>query len=225
MKYVFEKYDVLTSTNDTAKRKAAEGSPEGTVIVAARQTAGRGRAGHSFYSPQGGLYMSLILRPSFDDMTLITTAAAAAVCRALEKLGFDARIKWVNDVYVKGKKVCGILTESNVALGWAVLGVGVNTADPGPDAPPVAGGLYGGECDNDGIARLILGEFGSVYMRLPEKSYLDYYREKSLLTGKNVVADGVEYVCLGIGDDLSLILSGKNGVRRIRCGEVSVKPV
>ena len=225
MEFIKEKYKELGSTNDTAKIKAAHGAPEGTVIIAESQTAGRGRLDHKFYSPSGGLYMSLILRPPFPNFTPITAAAAVAVCRAIASLGFDARIKWVNDIYVAGKKVCGILTEADVTAGWAVLGIGVNTVCPGKDAPPVAGWLFDGGCDNDRIADLILHEFGRLYETIPGKDFIGYYREKSCLIGHRVTADGREYDCVGIADDLSLILSDGGEVKRITCGEVSVKPV
>ena len=100
-----KRYKDLISTNDTAKETAENGAPEGTLVVADHQSGGRGRAGHTFYSPKGGIYMSLILRPRFSDFTLITPAAAVAVCRALESLGFDCGIKWVNDIYKNGKNL------------------------------------------------------------------------------------------------------------------------
>ncbi|MBO4422670.1 MAG: biotin--[acetyl-CoA-carboxylase] ligase, partial [Clostridia bacterium] len=146
-----EYHKTLISTNDTAKQYAREGREEGTVVIAGAQTGGRGRLGRSFFSPEGGVYMSLILRPAFDDYTIITPAAAAAVCRALERLGFGCRIKWVNDIYLSDKKVCGILTEADVAAGWAVLGIGINTVCPGDGAPEIAGWLYDGEADNGSV--------------------------------------------------------------------------
>jgi BirA family biotin operon repressor/biotin-[acetyl-CoA-carboxylase] ligase len=105
----------VTSTNSVLKDLAAGGAREGTVVAAITQTAGRGRFGRSFYSPaDSGVYFSVLLRPGVGapDATLLTTAAAVAVARAVEDVtGAPARIKWVNDVYCGGKKVCGILTE------------------------------------------------------------------------------------------------------------------
>ena len=107
--------------------------------------------------------MSLVLRPRFSDFTLITPAAAVAVCKALKKLGFDCRIKWVNDVYRGDKKICGILTESNIKDGWAVLGIGLNTNKLDENAPEIAGWLYDTHVDNDKIIDLLLDEIDGVY--------------------------------------------------------------
>lgn len=218
-------YKQLVSTNDTAKITAENGAPEGALVVAEYQSGGRGRAGHTFYSPRGGLYMSLVLRPKFSDYTLITPAAAAAVCRALEKLGFDCKIKWVNDIYKDNKKVCGILTESNINSGWAVLGIGINTICPGKDAPEIAGWLYDNGADNDAIEKIVVNEFISIYEKLPDKSFISYYREKSLLSGKDILINGAEYTYKYIDDDFGLVVSdGEKDIKFI-CGEVSVKPL
>ena len=170
--------------------------------------------------------MSLILRPSFSDFTVITPAAASAVCRTLENLGFDCRIKWVNDIYKGDKKVCGILTESNVSDGWAVLGIGINTVCPGKDAPDIAGWLYDTDyADNEAVIDAVISEFISIYEKLPDSSFIDYYREKSYLKGKTLLINGREYQYKYIDDDFSLVVSdGVNDVR-FRSGEVSVKPV
>lgn len=127
-------YGSLSSTNSEAKRMAVEGAPHGTLLLAEEQTQGRGRLGRRFHSPRGGIYMSLILRPQLDlsDSTLITTMAALAVCQAIEELTpVRPGIKWVNDLLVDGKKVCGILTEA--VSDWesgrvesVVVGVGLN---------------------------------------------------------------------------------------------------
>ena len=106
----------VTSTNILRKEKAALGAPEGTVLIASSQTSGRGRFARKFYSPENsGIYMSILLRPRMpaENAVLITTAAAAAVAVAAENLsGKKTEIKWVNDVLINGKKICGILTEA-----------------------------------------------------------------------------------------------------------------
>ena len=224
MTYSITRYGELASTNDLAKELAADGAPEGTVIIAEKQSRGRGRAGHTFFSPRGGIYMSVILRPGFPDYMAITPAAAVAVCRALDMLGFDCGIKWVNDIYKDGKKVCGILTEASVTDGWAVLGIGINTVCPGPGAPEIAGWLYDDGCDNDKTAKLVLECFGKIYEDLPDRAFVDYYRQRSILTGRKVIVNGKEYTYEGIDDDFSLIVSDKNKKIRFICGEVSVTP-
>ena len=122
-------YDTLESTNETAKEMAAGGCPHGTVVLADCQTAGKGRRGRGFYSPKGsGLYMSVVLHSgciALPDITMITPAAAVAVCRAIKTVtGIETGIKWVNDILLDGKKVCGILTET--AAGSVVVGIGIN---------------------------------------------------------------------------------------------------
>ena len=128
-----EAASVCPSTNRALKERAPS-LPAWHALIALEQTQGRGRLGRSFFSPAGtGLYMSVLLRPSLapEDVPLITPAAAVAVCRALEELGSDrAQIKWVNDVYIGGRKVCGILTEAGPGLGYVVVGVGVNVSPP-----------------------------------------------------------------------------------------------
>lgn len=106
----------VTSTNTLLKAQAEQGAPEGTVLIAESQTAGKGRLGRHFTSPPGtGIYFSLLLRPhcTAEKSLFITTTAAVAVCEAIEQVtGLNPQIKWVNDVYLNEKKVCGILTGS-----------------------------------------------------------------------------------------------------------------
>ncbi|HYP29255.1 MAG TPA: biotin--[acetyl-CoA-carboxylase] ligase [Blastocatellia bacterium] len=131
-------FDSLPSTNDRARDMALAGSAEGTAIVAARQTSGRGRMGRSWSSPAGeGLYLSVILRPQVRpaEAQVITLAAAVAVCETLaEDFGARADIKWPNDVLVGGRKICGILVESAIEgdfVQYAILGIGVNLRQTG----------------------------------------------------------------------------------------------
>lgn len=135
----------LASTNQTAKEMAVAGAPHGTVVIADVQTAGHGRYARPFFSPAGsGLYISLILRPEalqLKNPTLITAFAAVAVCEAIEAVSDQkARIKWVNDILIQGKKVSGILTEAATGfesgeLGWIVLGIGINVSTAPGDFP------------------------------------------------------------------------------------------
>ena len=125
------------STNRVAKELARQGATHGTAVLAERQTAGRGRMERSFFSPEGGMYLSAILRPEIppEDLLLMTPMAAAAVWKAVERLtGICLGIKWVNDLYLEGKKVCGILCERT---GDAVIvGVGLNLKTPEGGFPP-----------------------------------------------------------------------------------------
>lgn len=223
MRFDIKRYETLVSTNDEAKRMARQGAPEGTVIVAGMQTGGRGRHGKSFYSPEGGLYMSLLLRPRFSDMTLITPAAAVAVCREVNGYGFDCKIKWVNDIYKDGKKVCGILTESDVAEGWAVLGIGLNTVTPGDGAPDIAGGLFtDGKGDNERLLHGVLANFAELYEKLPETDFAEYYRERSYLKGKTFSVNGVYYKYAGVADGFGLLGEADGKITEFKSGDVTV---
>jgi len=115
MTFTIHRFESVSSTNDLAIRMAEEGAPEGTVVVALEQTAGKGRYGRHWVSPAGGLYLSIILRPDvpFDRFWQIAFVSSLAACEAIgEVSGLDARIKWPNDVLLNGRKVCGILVEA-----------------------------------------------------------------------------------------------------------------
>lgn len=264
-------YDELDSTNLKAKELAKNGAPEGTVIVAGRQTKGRGRSGRSFFSPDGtGLYMTVILRPSFSpsDASLITTAAAVAVTKAIrteadkhktctgEKeggtgkcgCGADVWIKWVNDVYVGKRKVCGILTEASFlpdgnGFEYAVCGIGINLFTPPggfpEDISKIAGALNIKEINAKELALEICGYFFEFYEELTEKRFLPEYKMYMKLTGKRVKVhpgpnesrvampddpryEGREGVIEELTDELHLIVRFDDGsTEEIMSGEIS----
>lgn len=148
-------YDEIGSTNTALKELANAGEPAGLALIAGRQSAGRGRMGRSFYSPgDTGVYLSLLLRPRLPaaEATGLTACAAVAVAETLEELsGRKAQIKWVNDVFMDGKKVCGILTEASLdcesgLVNYAVVGIGVNALTPPGGFPPelreIAGSVF-----------------------------------------------------------------------------------
>ena len=137
-------YDTLESSNRTAKLLALDGAPHGTLVLTAHQSAGRGRLGRRFESPAGkGVYCSVLLRPEVPAASAqtVTISAAVAVCRAVKALcGIELSIKWVNDLYYQGKKVCGILTEAGTdlesgRLEWLVVGIGLNLTSTAADWP------------------------------------------------------------------------------------------
>lgn len=240
MTYTFHTYEELDSTNRLAHELARNGAPEGTVVTARRQTNGRGRLGRSFYSPDGtGLYMSLLLRPSLlpEQLPLITTAAAAAVARAAEALtGEPMQIKWVNDVYYRGKKVAGILTEgvfNGSETVYAILGIGVNLSLPvggfPPDIQQKAGALFDSPCEkHEDLCNLILHHFETYYDTLTDKPFLEDYRNRSFLDGKTVQLLSVDdspietATVLGIDDDCALVVQTENGIRHLTSGDVSL---
>lgn len=139
---VFGKKDIvhfkeISSTNLIAKELAAQGAPEGTLIIAEKQTNGRGRRGRNWFSPSGdGIYVSLILRPAVSpgEAPGITLMSAVAVAEALLSLvDMEVRIKWPNDILVNGRKIAGILTEISTemdAIDYIVVGLGLNVNMP-----------------------------------------------------------------------------------------------
>lgn len=234
------KFDEISSTNTVAKEKAKCGAPEGTVIVADSQTSGRGRMGRQFFSPRGtGLYMSILLRPEIaaSDATLITTAAASAVAKAIEKhSGKRAYVKWVNDIFVAGKKVCGILSEgeftSDGKFEYVILGIGVNLITPQNgfgELSEIAGAVFDGiEFGKDAFISDILKNFEAYYTVLGRKPHFEDYAARDMLFGKevNVISAGeVLYsakVC-GINSDFALIIEHDGKKEALSSGEVSVR--
>lgn len=233
--------DAVDSTNAAAKHLLSDpaASPHGTLFLAARQTAGRGRLGRTFVSPAGGLYMTLVLRPPLraQDALAVTGSAAVAVCRGVEKLcGLSLAIKWVNDLYYKGKKAGGILTEAATDLNtgmleWIAVGIGLNLAVPAASlapALPEAISLYPGGAAPVGRAALA-GEIGRQLLALcPDFDYLDAYRARCFVPGHwvTVTGSGAPYSAKALAiDDVGRLIVEAGG-RRIALdhGEVSVRP-
>ena len=229
----------VTSTNTLLREMADRGAPAGLALIAQAQTEGRGRLGRRFYSPQGGLYLSLLLRPGSTpaDALSVTTRAAVAVCRALSPFVQDElRIKWVNDVYYRGRKVCGILTESvsrdRGKIDFLILGIGINLTPPKGGYPPelsqIAGALFEPEdhADYNRIAAQLYDELDLVLYAADPREILEEYRRLSLLNGRLVdVTDGNRRFrarVSGIDDAYSLLLTTESGrVIALRSGEVT----
>lgn len=236
-------YDSLESTNRTALELADDGAPHGTIVLARRQTQGRGRIGRSFHSPDGGIYMSVVLRPQcrIAKATLITPAAAVAVTRALRELcGLQCGIKWVNDLYLRGKKVCGILTqaqtdfETGVARA-VVVGIGINFSMPEggfpTDLADKAGALFESDAPitrNALIARIVWNLL-DLTADPDHATFMDDYRAASVVIGKQIryTYDNVPMrgVAIDIDDAGGLVVQEDNGVRTLTCGEISVQSV
>lgn len=232
-------YDTLESSNRTAKLLALDGAPHGTLVLTAHQSAGRGRLGRVFESPAGkGVYLSVLLRPAASAQTA-TIGAAVAVCRAVQELcGLELGIKWVNDLYYQGKKVCGILTEAGTnlesgRLEWLVVGIGLNLTSRPEDWPeelrPIAGSLYpGGPAP---VSRAALA--GAIARELlglcPAFDCLDEYRARCFVPGHWVtVCTGTEsYAAKAVAiDDAGRLIVAREGGRTeaLRHGEVSIRP-
>ena len=239
--HIIEK-ECSPSTNTELKALAEQGAAEGTVLIAHRQTAGRGRLGRSFFSPPNtGLYLSVLLRPdgSPQESTRITTVAAVAAAKAAEQVcGTKVQIKWVNDLYRAGKKVCGILTEGQPIpnenrLAYAVCGVGFNLCPPKEGFPPEIAPIAGSLTDTFDptlrmpLALAFLEEFRKD-LALPFSEILEEYRSRSLLTGKTVFSPTDSFsgdaTVLGIDEEGGLRIALSDGTEQIlRGGEVSVR--
>ena len=231
----------------TVTSKTAEEFPEdhGTVLIATEQTAGKGRRGHSFFSPPDtGLYLSLLLRPALEarEALSLTTCAAAAVALAIEECaGTEAEIKWVNDVFCRGKKVCGILTEAALdlesgGLQYAIVGIGVNLFPPAGGYPPELAEIMGAvfEARPQGLearsllAGRILDRFFTFYREIAAKPFFDDYKKRSFLLGREIeVLEGGQVrpaTALDLDPDFSLRVREADGrVRSLSSGEVRVK--
>ena len=239
-KYVGRSIDLfktVDSTNSFAKSLAQLGAKNGHVIISEHQSMGRGRMGRVFYSPScQGIYMSVIIRPklSIEKATSITACAAVAVCQAIDKVIAEAgiihapcRIKWVNDIFLGDKKVCGILTEASVAveqggLDYVVIGFGLNVNNYSfPDELQDICTSLRLEC-GESFSRVklcteILDRFEALIEELTagKSTFMSEYRNRSILTGKiiDVENNGIteRFSCVGIDDQGYLVVRRSNG--------------
>ena len=228
------------STNTLVRKSAAQGAKEGYTILSNAQTGGRGRYGRHFFSPEDtGIYLSILLKPSVPSSRAlgITTMAAVAMCEAIEEVSREtARIKWVNDIYVNGKKVCGILTEAALdlesgMLQYAVLGVGVNVYLPREGFPKdirqTAGSVFTAPAEDakNRLAAAFLNHFMSYYQAQNLGDYTQKYRNRNLVIGKKATVrkDNTSRtvdVC-GIDDDCRLIVRYEDGtIAHLSYGEI-----
>jgi len=242
-----ETRSTVTSTNTELRQIAERGAPEGCVLAAGEQTAGKGRIGRSFHSPAGsGAYFSLLLRPGryAANAALITSAAAVAAAKAIADVtGIETGIKWVNDLFTGGKKVGGILTETvsgmqNGVIESAILGIGINIIRPDEGFPgtleEIAGALYQKETGVDSVrSRLIaatLDIFWEYYIDLENRDFLEDYRARSIVLGKDisVISGNREQPAraVAIDDDCGLVVRYESGdIETLRSGEVSVRGI
>lgn len=226
-------FSSIDSTNSEARRLIKNGAPLPLLVTAEEQTSGRGRQGKSFYSPKDtGIYMSLALGfcESADRLLYLTSAAAVAVCTAIEKLTEKKpEIKWVNDIYVENKKVCGILCEAVSLKGSTavIIGIGVNiSTSVFPDDAPQAG------CLGCRVNRAVLvSEITDNLLALSESgagSFIDYYRRHSMLIGRDIVFTlnnkKTAATVTGIDDSFALCVVTESGeIKRLTGGEITVR--
>ena len=240
--FVFKK---LESTNKTAKQKVFEGAHSGTVVLAEEQTQGKGRLGRYYFSPpKKGLYMSVIIKPEFDTSKslLVTTAASVAVCRAIKKVcGLDTQIKWVNDIFFEGRKICGILTEaiSNFESGKidaVIVGIGINCSiktEDMPDEIRETAGSLPPPVQRNKLAAEIINELMEILSRMgegPYPSYMDEYRRRSMVLRKDIEVysnysdEYKKAKAIDISDDGGLIVIYSDGRKdTLTTGEITIR--
>lgn len=239
-------YDTVDSTNQVAKKLAIDGAPHGTLVTAVQQTAGRGRQGRSFFSPpKSGIYMSIIIKPTttIDNAIMITTATSVAVCRAIKLVhkDVDPKIKWVNDVYVNGKKICGILTEAVTSfesgtIDSIILGIGINIIPPKGDFPDeikdIATSLFddGGGCDKNKLIAEILNQVLACFQNISDREFLEEYRERSFVLGEQIdvitIAGKYQATAVDIDQNGGLIIKdSQNKFTTLNSGEISIRRI
>lgn len=241
--YKIEYFDEIDSTNTYLCSLAKKGGKDGTAVIARRQTAGRGRQGRSFYSPDStGLYMSVIFRRKIgiEAALMLTPAVAAAVAQALERIsGRNMGIKWVNDIFLDGKKLCGILVESKLdfateCLDYAVIGIGINLFEPAGGFPEeikkTAAALFPNYSEEKRaeVTFALLDSLKDILDRLPDCGFMEEYRRRSVLIGRevDVLRNNEVYRAkvIGIDDTAKLIVvSEDRGEELLDSGEVRVK--
>lgn len=231
------------STNLRAKCFAAEKSGR-AVFIAESQTAGRGRFGRSFFSPEGcGIYMSLLIpieEKNISDITLLTTAAAVAVCEAIESVcEKKPQIKWVNDIYLDRKKICGILAEAVTdqkrgIISHVVIGLGINFRESGclpRELEGIVGTLFGMDeptVSRNELAAEVINRMLTLLHAVSDRKFLKGYRERSMLNGKEVVFSRGDKKYAAVAENIdengALVVRFEDGRREaLSSGEVSVR--
>ncbi len=239
-KYNILFYDSVSSTNTLLREMADKGAKDNRVLIAERQTAGKGRMGRSFFSPSDtGIYISILIHPDKEikNPVFITTYAAVAACRAIEKTT-DKKplIKWVNDIIINGKKVCGILTESvfeNGKMKYAVMGIGFNVFYPDSGFPNEIAEIAGAICKNkkDLLREEIAAEFLNQFsLTMDYDSFFDDYKKRNLTIGKKVevinTANGDAYFATvkDIDENCCLVIKDEEGnTKTLSSGEIKIR--
>lgn len=229
-------FDEIDSTNSEARRQIEQGMTSPALIISDTQTGGRGRMGRSFYSPAStGLYMSMVFKATEKAVNIVrfTTAAAVAVVLSIEELcGISTEIKWVNDIYLDGRKICGILCESFLSCGerYAVIGIGINlhTRDFPPDIRDRATSLNPSGKIRNFLAARIADNLCAFWRDISSPQIMEYYREHSMVLGKNIVFSENGEIFCGIAEDIddngALHVRLDNGLRKIlSSGEISLR--
>ena len=226
-------YDTVTSTNDVAKNLCKDNN-NSILVVADGQTNGRGRQGKSFFSPRStGLYFTMVFNtdsPVFE-FTGVTCAVAVATARAIEKLtDLDAKIKWVNDIYIDDKKICGILVQSvseNSVVKKLIVGIGVNvsTLDFPSEISSIAGSINK-NIDRNVLAAEIANNVSELIFKSPD-DYIDEYKSKSNVIGQNITYiqnnTAHEATAVDIDRNGGLVVKTATDTITLTSGEISIR--
>lgn len=236
-------YKTIESTNSEAKLLAVQNAEHGTTIIAEEQTKGRGRFGRDFFSPSDtGIYMSIILKPklNIENSVLVTTATAVAVCEAIDKfVGDVSRIKWVNDIFIGDKKVCGILTEAvtNFESGMmdsVVVGIGINVKTRKDDFPlelqNTAGSIFDDKYNyiRNQLCAEVINNVLTISRKLESRNFMQTYKQRSMILGEHILYKNDnnwhEGYALDIDDYGGLIVYTKDRQKMtLNSGEVSIR--
>ncbi len=229
-----------TSTNDELKKLVLSGESETVLFIAESQTAGRGRKGRSFFSPEGtGIYMSLLLHPELtaEECTLITPLCALATAEAIENVtDIKAGIKWVNDIFVSGKKVAGILTEgafTQKGADYVIVGIGINLSVPEEGFPDEIRDIAGAVTENadESRERLIAETINRFMFHLSgirSRDFIPFYRERLFFLGREVTVifseGSYKATAVDIDSDCRLTVKTESDeMKTLISGEISVK--
>lgn len=226
-------YDSLDSTQEEAARLVEKGVEAPFLVVSREQTAGRGRLGRTFYSPKDtGLYMTAVLPLPAVSGVAVTCLTAVRVVKALEKVGAPKLwIKWVNDLMLQDRKIAGILTEKKSGKLFVGIGINLSVKEFPEEIREKAGNLAeNGRLSREDAEKLsaAVGEALLSLGSIPgNDSELQFYRERSYLTGKKVhcLPLDVTGIVTGIDDFGGLVLETKDGEKVITSGEVTVRTV
>jgi BirA family biotin operon repressor/biotin-[acetyl-CoA-carboxylase] ligase len=218
----------LDSTNDLAREFAAVGAPQGTVVTAEEQVAGRGRQGRSWTAPAGkALLYSAIVRPLEQRHLVLPLAAPLAVADAAEEVaGVSCAIKWPNDVWIEGRKCAGVLIEARPQDGWAVIGVGLNVSiEPGefPEELRETATSLDADATVDGALEA-LNESLTRWTRADPQEVLAAFRDRDALRGREIAWDGGNGTAEGIDERGNLLVATGSGEQvSLGAGEVHLR--
>lgn len=242
-KYNIIIFDKIDSTNNYAKNTNNSDLKIPTIIIANEQTSGRGRVGKTFFSPKDtGLYMSIVFSPKkkINELDLLTITAAVSVCEAIiNTTSLPAKIKWVNDIFIENKKICGILTEAvnNYQTGKVdklIIGIGVNVNNPHDEFPEniadTASAINSPNTDRNNLCAEIVNLFDKYYNENNREKIIEKYKNYSLVINKRIkyTKNNKEYYAIvkNINNSGNLeVINDDNTEETLKSGEISIIPI